>query len=78
MKFNRAKYLLRKALKSQKSIQIDKLIEILNSLNISLDSLENEVKVIKKKNDIPTVIEFNGQRYIRDMQNNLNRYNFRK
>ncbi|MFL0507107.1 hypothetical protein ACH0B5_15305 [Ureibacillus sp. 179-F W5.1 NHS] len=66
MKFHHAKHLLRKALKEQKTIQVEKLKEILQSMHFSIDTLDYEMKIVKTKDGKPTVIEYGGQRFVKD------------
>lgn len=40
-------------------------------------STTDQVEIIKTKNGVPTVIQFQGHRYIRDMQNQVNSHKFR-
>ena len=72
MDYNQAQQLLNHALQSQETIQIEKLKIILEVLD-----REKTVEILKSKNGVPSVIHYQGNRYIRDMQNKLNTHKYR-
>ena len=72
MEYIQAKRLLEQALENQKTIQIEKLKSILDVLERN-----RNVDILKRKNGVPSVISFQGNRYIRDVQNKLHTHKFK-
>ena len=67
MKYHDARKQLKQALNKQQTITIPKLKTIMQSMNISHKG--NNVLVTKRKNEVDTVIEYRGKRYVYDPDN---------
>jgi len=67
MKYHDARKQLKQALNKQQTITIPKLKTIMQSMNISHKG--NNVLVTKRKNEVATVIEYRGKRYVYDPDN---------
>jgi len=67
MKYHEARKQFKQALNKQQTITIPKLKTIMQSMNIS--DRGSNVRVMRNKNNIATVIHYNGRRYIYDSDN---------
>lgn len=71
MKFKEASEELKRCLKESKTISIPKLRKLISSMNISLKESQRPL-VLKSKNGVPTVISYQGNRFILDHQDRKN------